>query len=291
MFPHRLASSLLALVLLIGLVASAAGASIESSAPAGPSPSVPPSESVAPSESALPTPTPVPTTRVVPVLMYHRIGNPPAGARYPGLYVAVSSFRAQMNWLYMHGFHPITAAELGVALRYNRPVPIRSVVISLDDGRPDSYTAAWPILAKYGFRATFYVIPGLTRFTVGSRISWAQAATLAAAGNEIGNHSMTHTSLWLVHGAALARQVVTAGKVIETRLASLGVTYKVTTFCYPYGHWTGDALLLLRDAGYNAAFTTQYGRAVIGSTNRLLVPRLRVDRSLSLAGFAYRLPH
>jgi peptidoglycan/xylan/chitin deacetylase (PgdA/CDA1 family) len=47
-------------------------------------------------------------TTPVPILMYHVIADPPAGAPYPQLYVSESEFAAQMRWLGRHGYHAVT---------------------------------------------------------------------------------------------------------------------------------------------------------------------------------------
>jgi len=40
-----------------------------------------------------------PAPRSVPILMYHVIATPPAGAPYPALYVPRAEFEAQVQWL------------------------------------------------------------------------------------------------------------------------------------------------------------------------------------------------
>ena len=40
----------------------------------------------------------------------------------------------------------------------NTPIPKRSVVLTFDDGYENNYTAMFPVLKKYNFRATIFVI-------------------------------------------------------------------------------------------------------------------------------------
>src|SRR5579884_2813381 len=49
-----------------------------------------------------------PGTTPVPILMYHVITPPPAGAKFPGLYVPAGDFAAQMQALKAAGWHAVT---------------------------------------------------------------------------------------------------------------------------------------------------------------------------------------
>ena len=70
----------------------------------------------APGMRDVPVPVPLPRRRFhgpalhtpVPVLMYHAIGMPPAGAPYPELFVSRGLFRAQMRALAAAGYHAVT---------------------------------------------------------------------------------------------------------------------------------------------------------------------------------------
>ncbi len=48
----------------------------------------------------------------VPILMYHVINPPPAGAKFPGLYVSPEEFSAQMHALAAAGFHAVTMDQM-----------------------------------------------------------------------------------------------------------------------------------------------------------------------------------
>lgn len=227
-----------------------------------------------------------PVTRVVPVLMYHRISDPPAGAPYPDLYVSPASFDAQMHALKDAGWRTITAGQLGQALAADRPVPVRTIVVMFDDGYNDNFTNALPILQKYGFVATFSVVAK----GGGSMMTTWQLAQMVHAGMEIGNHTLDHANVANLSGASLDLQIQGGAQKIEARLASEGITMTPTTFVYPSGHVGNAALALLAQMRYTDAFTEVPGNCVIGQTPPLQIPRIRVSRSESLAAFLARLP-
>src|ERR1700674_3578487 len=66
------------------------------------------------------------------------------------------------------------------------------VSLTIDDG----FASAWgvrPELHKYGLHATFFINSG--KLDQPGRLTTAQVRSLAAAGDEIGGHSVTHPNL------------------------------------------------------------------------------------------------
>jgi poly-beta-1,6-N-acetyl-D-glucosamine N-deacetylase len=99
---------------------------------------------------------PLPTFRgAVPVLTYHGI-DPVVDSKYT---ITPASFARQMAMLKQAGFHPISAEQYakfpgGSA----KDLPSRPILITFDDGQLDSWRYADPILKRFGFRATMFVI-------------------------------------------------------------------------------------------------------------------------------------
>ncbi|MGV3519809.1 polysaccharide deacetylase family protein [Luteitalea sp.] len=107
--------------------------------------------------------------------------------------------------------------------------------LSFDDGRESQVTEGLPVFARHGARATFYVVPSAVERRLDG---WKQAA---AAGHEIGSHSLTHScsgNFLFSRQKALEEhslermrdELVTANRRI---VELLGVTPR--TFAYPCG--------------------------------------------------------
>ena len=98
------------------------------------------------------------TSPGVPVLNYHQVedkdGNP--------LTLYCDQFDQQMAYLAEEGYHTITLDEMMDAAESGAPLPAKPVVITLDDGYVDNYEYAYPILKKYGFKATIFLINDFT---------------------------------------------------------------------------------------------------------------------------------
>ncbi|GAA5018985.1 polysaccharide deacetylase family protein [Kitasatospora paranensis] len=89
------------------------------------------------------------------------------------------SFAAQMDRL-VRTARPVSLARVEQAVREQRPLPPRSVLVTFDDGDPSLLAAGLPVLARHRIPAVAYVIAGLIG---GDRpFWWAEAAFLAGHG-------------------------------------------------------------------------------------------------------------
>lgn len=131
------------------------------------------------------------------------------------------------------------------------------VSLTFDDGYANQYTAAAPILAAHGMQGTFFVPSGF----VGSNgyMTWSQVSALAAAGNEIGGHTVDHPDLTSI-SAAQARQEICADR---NTLLQQGLP--VTDFAYPYGTFDAAVESIAQECGYNSARTTSWYGATCGN--------------------------
>lgn len=121
------------------------------------------------------------------------------------------------------------------------------VTTSWDDGHPlDLRVAA--LLAKHGFRGTFYVPLEYARFP---RLTPPQMRSLAASGMEIGSHTIFHSRLTRVADQEALRELQSSRDRLEQILGR-----RVRSFCFPEGKFSRRHLPLLRTAGYELARTT-----------------------------------
>lgn len=210
--------------------------------------------------------------------MYHEIGTPTGP--WPELYVRPQDFEAQMAFLADHGFRALTLAELLDAWAGRRPLPAHPVVVTFDDGYASAVREALPILRRNGQRATLFLQLGLLgrpgALTADMVREWL------AAGNELGDHTITHPDLRRTTDDRLRREISGSKDELE---AEFGV--RVRTFAYPSGDYDDRAVAALRAAGFEAAVTTAYGLA--RPDDLFALRRVRVQGSDGLQGFAAKL--
>ena len=218
--------------------------------------------------------------RPVPVLMYHVISEPPAGAPFPELYVSRADFAAEVAWLAGHGYHAVTLQRVFDSWRGAAVLPAKPVVLSFDDGYHSDVANALPVLASRHW-------PGVLNLEVRNlKPVWGirppGVRKLVAAGWEIDSHTLAHPDLTTVDAARLEEEVAGSRRAIRARFH-----VPVNFFCYPAGRYDDRVVAAVQHAGYLAATTTRYGLA--RPSDLFTLARVRVDRSDGARGLAEKL--
>ncbi|MEW6593852.1 MAG: polysaccharide deacetylase family protein [Thermodesulfobacteriota bacterium] len=205
------------------------------------------------------------------VLIYHHFGD----LRYPTTNVDMAAFRQQLAHLAAERYRVIPLAELIRLLRDKKPLPEKTVVITIDDGYRTTYTNAWPLLRQYGFPFTvFLYTEGLER-GYSNYLTWAQVREMQAAGVDFQDHSYFHHRLATRPGKAdeaawrawIRDDLMRSRQVFAARLGQAP-----RFFAIPYGQYNTLVLDEAKKLGYEAILT-QDGGAVGPETDPFLLPR------------------
>ena len=253
--------------------------------PVPPTP-IPPTATPLPSPTATITPTPEwvfqSGTITCPILLYHRIAEPPIpnslAARY---YTSPADFKWQMQALKDWGYTTIPMSLLVDAIQKGSDLPPKPVVISFDDGDESVSQNAFPIMQEIGFTGVLYLVGNY----IGAQgyMNVEQIQILNHNGWEIGSHSMTHPHLPEAHD-----QLYYEGAESRAFLAKeLGAS--VNTFAYPYGEWDPFVVTKIFEYGYTAA--VGLGSQYVHNLDSLYdLSRIEVQNGFDLAVFAALLP-
>jgi peptidoglycan/xylan/chitin deacetylase (PgdA/CDA1 family) len=211
-----------------------------------------------------------PGTESVPILMYHVINPPPAGAKFPGLYVAPQEFSQQMQALAKAGFHAVTMDQMRANWTRGTPLPAgKPIVVSFDNGYQSQYTQALPVLRSLGWVGVENIqLTGLPPSQGG--LSQTQIAGLVADGWELDTQGISHADLITLGPAALHEQVAVAREEVRRRYH-----VPVNWFCYPSGHYNATVLAEVKAAGFVGSTTVVPGWAS-PTEDPYRLPRLRV---------------
>jgi peptidoglycan/xylan/chitin deacetylase (PgdA/CDA1 family) len=188
---------------------------------------------------------PAPGVVEIPILIYHHVVP---GGGSPVLYVTPGGFEQQLQYLQSNGYQSVSFADLADCLEYGAPLPERPVILSFDDGWENQYQYAFPLLQKYGFTGTFYVVSGYIDHQ--NFMTTEQLKRMMAAGMVIGGHSRTHPALSGVGNGRLKDEVAGSKAWLEDRL---GVA--IDSFAYPYGSYSSATVAAVKAAGYRTART------------------------------------
>jgi len=202
-----------------------------------------------PSPTATETLTPTPAFKTVPagpvevpILLYHHISSVIHYSRYN---VDPAVFEEQIKWLSDNGYVTISISDLATLILDGGQIPLHPVIISFDDGDMDVYQNAFPILKKYGFTATFYVVENY----IGGKdmVTLNELTDLIQNGWEIGSHSKNHIAL-TTSGLDLANEIYYSKVDLQNKL---GVT--INTFAYPFGEINPNIIDKTVNYGYTSA--------------------------------------
>jgi peptidoglycan/xylan/chitin deacetylase (PgdA/CDA1 family) len=207
-----------------------------------------------------------------PVLMYHSISPSPEPDPHR-LRVHPDRLDRHLRLLRRLGLHGVSLTELVRAA--DRGEAAGLVGLTFDDGYTDFLDHAVPVLQRHGMTGTVYVVAGRmggqNEWDTGPRSDIMDAdrvRAVAAAGQEVGSHTMTHARLAGADPAVLAAEVGESRRVLEDVLQA-----EVAGFCYPYGAYDTAAADAVQAAGYDNG-------CVIGDYSpgdRFTVPRCYVS--------------
>ncbi len=231
--------------------------------------------------------------RNIPILMYHQVDAAPAkGSAMRGLVVTPERFAWHMRTLALLGYTGLSMRELEPY--WSGAKSGKVVGITFDDGYKNNVDIALPILQRFGFSATCYVVtqamgqfnswdastgvPQKPLMTIDDGKKWLQA------GQELGTHTCTHADLSQLDEHAQVREIQEA----KAQLDTLFGTGTARHFCYPYGRFNAQSLHIARSSGYITATTTERGRA-LATDDAMRLPRVLVSRTTSSLMLAVKL--
>lgn len=166
-------------------------------------------------------------------------------------------------------YRTLTLRRLCELLQTGTALPKKTVVLTFDDGYRNNFSLATPILKKYGFVATVFVVSGY----VGKRMvwtktpdipdlelaSWDELEEMLSAGIDIQPHTMTHPNLVNLSSQQASDEIIASKHEIESRLGC-----RAELFAYPYGAYNSKLMAMIKDLGFRGAVTTEAGLALAG---------------------------
>ncbi len=229
----------------------------------------------------------------LPILMYHDVKETKPGKDS----VTPSELRSDLCWLRTNGYTPVTLAQAAAYVYEGAALPERPIVLSFDDGLLSVYTTAAPILSEFGAPFVlaaigrsadeFSALPdGTPRY---AHATWTQLRELQESGlAEVQNHSYDlHRDSGGVLGCA--RKSGESGSAYALRLSSdltkmqervyaeLGTT--PLAFVYPYGKYNDLSEGVLRELGFRASLTCDFGMNLLTRDPDCLMAMKRICRS------------
>lgn len=232
-----------------------------------------------------------PTSTRLPILMYHRVA-PEGKATMKRWRTHPDDFEAQLRYLRDHRYNSLTFEQWRAASDRREPISGRSVMLTFDDGYRDFPTYAMPLLSKYGFQATMFIVTDLVGASnvwdegLGESLElmdWSTIRELSSQGLELGSHTSLHRPLVSLSATELTRDLCRSRMSFHENL-------KMTarSLCYPYGLHDEAVLSIAGACGFHYGVTTNEWKASFGDDLGGL-PRLEVRGTDRLSDFVAKL--
>lgn len=201
----------------------------------------------------------------IPVLMYHGVGD--AHNDWERRYcVPCKRFAGHMHRLAAEGMRACSLEDFSAWMAGDRQLPEGSFLLTFDDGFLGVFEHASPVLRDLGWPATVFLVSGL----IGERNEWCRTEnpsgvthpllaithikTMRREGFAFQSHTRHHPDLMTLSEQELTNELAGSRRDLEDLLGE-----PVSYLAYPYGRFDQRVLEAVRQAGYQAAFSTQPG--------------------------------
>lgn len=209
----------------------------------------------------------------IPVLMYHHVSS------HKGALVTITpeNFESHAKFLAGSGYKTLSLDEFLAFKKGELELPKKSVLITFDDGWIDNYLVAYPILKKYGLRATIFIITDwveranndkrksddiyIPNHREGKKLAYEEPASAVINWDDLAgmrdvfdfaSHSNAHDNESL--GLDEWRDDLALSK---SHIKAHGGNTK--HLCWPRGNYTAELIDLARSLGFEALYTTKRG--------------------------------
>lgn len=197
--------------------------------------------------------------------MYHAVSD--MTNENASLFVSPSEFEKQIAWLSEAGYTSVFADKYGA-------YPYKTAAITFDDGYENIYTEAFPILKKYNFKATVFLITS----PAGGHLTDEEIKEMTASGLvSFGSHTDTHRDLTALSDTELKEELSSSKAKIEKLTGK-----KTTALSYPYGAYDERVIAAAKKCGYKCAYTIS---APAGGEDDFSLPRRTVWRETKIDVF------
>ncbi len=203
--------------------------------------------------------------------MYHHIMPAPDNT----IAISPTQFDEQMRYLHDNGWHAISMAQMQSFVLTGARLPAKPVLITFDDGRMNQLTYGVPILRRYGFTATFFIVKKWAESADPSFMHVPELKGLVADGFDVESHTANHWVLNRKHGESygtLKARTWDATYGMRVWMGSV-LGAKATALAYPGGFFDDFSVRLAQEAGYELAFTTLPGYVMYDHQSRYALPR------------------
>jgi peptidoglycan/xylan/chitin deacetylase (PgdA/CDA1 family) len=202
--------------------------------------------------------------RTIAILTYHSLDD-------SGSVISVHprAFAEHMRILYESDVKVVPLRDVLKLINNGQSIE-QMVAITFDDGFRNFYKHGLPVLQRYNFPATLFLVTDYCgknngwpsqRNSIVSRplLSWAEVSEMSKDGVSFGSHTMSHPDLRRLPVREVEKELVASKKAIED-----ATSQPVEMFAYPYGY-SNETVRVFTRTHFSLACSTTLGFVSPGS--------------------------
>lgn len=226
----------------------------------------------------------------LPILGYHNIVEDDIKKNYFNnniYYMSKTKFEEQIKYLAENKYHTLTMQEIEAYYNDNYILPKKSVALTFDDGYLNFKTIVKPILEKYDFQATCFVIGSKTiqkNSNDNTKPQYLQKKDLA---NDEHVQYFSH-SYNLHHKNKSTKKITTLNEqqINEDFILNKNIVSD-KYFAFPYGQSNKNATNVLKKQNVSLAFGYNQNRNMTPNDNQYLLPRYLMFSNMPMFYFKW----
>lgn len=230
----------------------------------------------------------------IPIIALHGIEHQPSG-RYE---MSAGAFDFLCGTLNHMGYKTITLNELYNHYAKGSKLPEKPVIITSDDGYQSMYTVAFPILKKYKYKMTVFLITSYIGDSNNSRryndfdngtkgvlprpmLIWSEIGQMNRYGCEFQSHSWSHNIMKDIPLEAARNELIQSKKDIEIHTGK-----PVIFIAWPHSVTSDKVIGLLSQTGYAGALYWDGGVQSLSSIDFSRLRRVKIVAEIPPEAYA-----
>lgn len=205
--------------------------------------------------------------RGVPVLMYHHVlpERDLGFFKHKSTTVTSDQFAAEMAYLKSQNYETVTLTDFRRYLKREITLPANALVLTFDDGLLSTREYAYPVLKKYNFKAAQFLITARNDSanpaqvfspTVLQTLSWQDVNRM---GDVFSFEGHTHNLHNIIGSTSQVLMVSNNQLATDLQNNITRLPKGPRAFAYPFGQFNATTVQLVKNAGFDLAFTTREG--------------------------------
>ena len=179
------------------------------------------------------------------VFVYHRFGE----SKYPSTNIKLEQFQEQLDYLESNNYNVVKLSTIIEHIKEKKPLPPKTVALTMDDAYYSVYTNAYPMLKAKGYPLSVFVNTNPIDNGSKNYITWDQMREMQKNGGEFFNHSLRHNYLLTMQDETqeqakerITKDILQAQKRLDAELGESN--FKV--LAYPFGEYDLQTQEILR---------------------------------------------